>query len=103
MTNDEATVQKAFCDLVVHQRDAAWVESANLRAEMELMRSLLRLTHDDLLRAKKEGRDTERAVVAWLRKEMQQCSGPVRGTLAWAANSIEEGKHRCKSDEGEAP
>jgi hypothetical protein len=34
------------------------------------------------------------AVVAWLRREMQPCSGPVRATLAFSANSIEEGKHR---------
>ena len=38
------------------------------------------------------------AVVAWLRRGMQPCSGPVRSTLAWAANGIECGDHRREEE-----
>lgn len=38
------------------------------------------------------------AVVAWLRAEMQPCSGPVRGTLAYAANEVERGEHRREEE-----
>ena len=52
---------------------------------------------DMLLTQIKDDLKQERAAaVAWLRKEMQPCSGPVRGTLAFAANGLEEGKHRTE-------
>ena len=50
--------------------------------------------HDALVAEVEHLRGERAAVVAWLRREMQPCSGPVRATLAWAANSVEEGEHR---------
>ena len=58
----------------------------------------LRLWAEEAARAENanaEDAKRERAVVvAWLRREMQPCSGTARGTLAYAANGIERGEHR---------
>lgn len=53
---------------------------------------------DRLQKENEELRGERAAAVAWLRREMQPCSGPVRATLAFAANSIEEGKHLRKEE-----
>ena len=49
-----------------------------------------------LTQIKSDLKEERAAAVAWLRKEMQPCSGPVRSTLAFAANGLEEGKHRTE-------
>ena len=80
---------------------AAMGDVKTLLAEVERLREechTLRLWAEEAARAENANaedakRERERAV-AWLRKEMQPCSGPVRGTLAYAANEIERGEHR---------
>jgi len=62
-------------------------EDAWLRAEVERLKA-----ENEVLRGERA------AVVAWLRREMQPCSGPVRSTLAWAANGIECGEHRREEE-----
>lgn len=80
MTDDEWAVHKAFYDLTVKERDAAWVESAHLRAEVGLLHDALRLMHDDVARAKDEGRDE-----AWeeLRAEVEYLRGERADVVAW--------------------
>lgn len=72
-------------------------EVERLRAELDT----LIVQADKVVRDHAEHfREQERAAaVAWLRREMQPCSGPVRGTLAHAANEIECGKHRREEAE----
>ena len=52
----------------------------------------------ELIAELRHARGERAAGVAWLRREMQPCSGPVRATLAWAANSVEEGAHRREEE-----
>jgi hypothetical protein len=78
--------------------------SVEARLIADLGVQVARLTHqvafrDMIIKELKHEIKTERAaVVAWLRREMQPCSGPVRATLAFSANSIEEGEHRREEE-----
>ena len=70
-----------------------------LKEENAMLRDERRIDNEEAARlydfARNKGEALERqAVVAWLRREMQPCSGPVRATLAFSANRIEEGAHR---------
>ncbi len=80
-------------------------EIERLRAEVSYLRACVPPTrptdygHEAWTEAFRAAVAEERAaVVEWLRRVLQPCSGPVRGTLAYAADAIERGQHRREEE-----